>query len=107
MEKLKKFGFVVGFGLLCIVSLATTIILVMWPYLIYLRYGGKTPCVIASIVTGVILIIFSIVAILEFIEDSEELFIPVAYCQAVFTTWVVSGGLFLVYSVAVDLLYCL
>ena len=104
MEQLKKFMSIVGFSLLCIIALALTSILVSWPYLIC-QLSGKTPCIVASLITVLLLIVCCIFTMHEL--DGEWVFIPVAYVQAVVSAWLLSGAVFLIYSTIVNFSSCL
>ena len=95
METVRKFMLIVGFSLLCIMALSLTVILVTWPYLAY-QLSGRTPCMVVSIITLVLLIVSCIFSIHEL--DGEWVFIPIVYVQAVVSAWLVSGGLFAIYS---------
>lgn len=90
MKTLKKIGLIVGYSLLIIVCLGLTATLAAWPYAFYME-GGTVPCIVASVVTLFILVLFFFCSL-----DECETIIG-AYCLDVFVTWIVCGILSAVY----------
>lgn len=89
MKTLKKIG-LLGYSLLIVICLGLTATLAAWPYVFYME-GGTVPCVIASVVTVIILVLFF------FCSQDECDTIIGAYCLDVFVTWIVCGILSAIY----------
>ena len=84
MKTLKKIGLIVGYSLLISVCLGLTATLAAWPYVFYME-GGTVACIIASVLTLLILVSFFFCLL-----DECDTIIG-AYCLSVFVTWIVCG----------------
>ena len=96
METLKKIGLVVGYSLLIVICLAFTTTLVVWPYIFY-REGGIVACVLASIVTLFVLVLF----VIGSLEECDTIF--GAYCFAVLVTLIICG---ILTAICIPILLC-